>query len=288
MRLSKTELHILEQLAHGNIQITKIATAIRKSKPQIYRSIKKLKEKNMVEYSNNNIKPIRSTHTALLLQILLRFPSVITPFADSGIELLECLLEPRSIAEIAQLISINRTRVFQKIKQARAISLLQNANKQYILNEKLWKNVVEFLKIVKKDEETTDSRIPANAVIYFKRKSKIVFSASEEIDATTTAFSAFERCGIKLLSTTRDYRLPKKVLKKEEILQDALYITEKEFTVRNIIYIALFYFKWRRQLKRLSNPILTNIQAILQGKIIEGYPSYSEIKEKAEMYDIRI
>jgi len=38
----------------------------------------------------------------------------------------------------------------------------------------------------------------------------------------------------------------------------------------------------------IKHPILSNIKQILEGKNIQGYPTLDEIKEKAEVYDIKI
>ena len=50
MRLSKTDLKILEQIAKGNKNIKTISYHIDKSDKQIYKSAQKLKNNNFLEY----------------------------------------------------------------------------------------------------------------------------------------------------------------------------------------------------------------------------------------------
>ena len=140
---------------------------------------------------------------------------------------------------------------------------------------------------LKKHEEILDKRVPLNSTIYFKNEKEIVFSTSEEVDAVLTGFSAYRQFGLKILSPVHDYYLPKKKLSLKEIFQHSLYIAEKDKNIRNLLYLALFYLKYQKQLKNLKHPLLDHLKAVLQGQSVADYPSLQEIKEKAEIYDIR-
>lgn len=288
MKLSKTELRILEQIARGNKSIKEIASALGKSKFQVYRSGNKLKDKGFMALSNGYFEPKQITHISLLLQILSEYQSVIKPFSDSGINLLTAVLEPKTVSEIIKSAGLKRTRVFKKLNQAKAISLVNIKNKKYFFNERIWPKAKEFLVELKKYEETTDRRVPPEAVIYFKNEKEIVFSCEKEMDASLTAFCAFERFGIKLLCPFGYYYLPKKTLSKQEVFRHALYVAEKENKISYIIYLALFYLKHKKQLKGIKNSIIDKIKIVLEGRRVPDYPSLEEIKDRAEVYDINI
>ena len=83
-------------------------------------------------------------------------------------------------------------------------------------------------------------------------------------------------------------REPEKELTKEDIFLHALYIAEKEPSVRHFTFLALFYYKYEEELKDVKNDIVKNLKLILQGKRIKGYPALEEIKEKADIYGIEI
>ena len=155
------------------------------------------------------------------------------------------------------------------------------------INDIMWAGLKETLEEMKKSELKTDNRIPASAIIYYKKRDELVFSSKEELDAVKTAFSAYQDYGIGLLTITHFYYLPKKTLTKEDILKHSLYIVEKDMDIRYLIFIALFYVKYKKEFK-IKHQILMNISAVLAGREIKGYPKYQEIKDRAEVYKIEV
>ena len=67
----------------------------------------------------------------------------------------------------------------------------------------------------------------------------------------------------------------------------ALLIAEKEKTIKHLIFISLFYIKFKKELS-IKHPIVDKLKLILKGKDIPDYPKLQEIKERAEIYDIKI
>ncbi|MCK5107849.1 MAG: hypothetical protein KAQ83_03920, partial [Nanoarchaeota archaeon] len=118
-----------------------------------------------------------------------------------------------------------------------------------------------------------------------------IFSCKQELKLTNelkkTAFSIYEKYDIKILSVTNYYCLSKDQLIKKDILRHSLYIVEKEQAIRNLIFLALFYFKYQKEFNT-QHLILDNLKLVLNGKNIKGYPSYNEIKERAEVYNIKL
>ncbi len=288
MRLSKSELLVMCQIAKGNRSIIGIASALKKSKAQVYRSGHELAQKGFLVRFKGYFEPAKTAPASLLLQLLAESPGLTEALADSGLEFLTLLLEPKSFPELGQESEIRKTRLFKKIKQARMISLVGRRNKKYELNEKLWGKAIDFLKELKKHEETTDQRVPGNSAIYYKNDKEIVFSSMEELDATLTAFSAYAEFGIRILSHKRYYYLPSKKLSKKEVFKHSLYVTEKEPDTRHITFVALFYAKFKKELRGIKHAILNKINKVLEGQRIPGYPSLDEMKERAEVYDIRL
>ena len=288
MNLSKTELQILAQMAVGNKKINEIAAALNKSLSQIYRSGQKLVRKGWIIPSRREYWPVKNTLGSLLLQNLRDFPSLIEPFSDAGMLILSQLTEPKNVQELKDTLKISRTQIFKKIKQAKAVGLIKNEQGKYILNDKIWGKAVYFLRELKAYEENVDSRVPLNSTIYYKTKNEIIFSSPEELDATPTAFSAYESCGIKIISPIRYYFLPLKKLSKEEVFIHSLYIAEKEKETRNLIYITLFYLKHKKALRTVKHPLIKELKLMLEGRQIPGYPSLKEIREKAEIYDTKL
>jgi predicted transcriptional regulator len=288
MRFSKTELKVLLQISLGKRQVSEVAEALDKDPSQIYRIIKNLEKKGYAELNKGIILPSENTHVNLLLQEISRRPNIINNLSGSGMKLFTTLLEPKSVSEIIKETGIKRSTIFYKLKEATKNSFINTVEEKYFFNEKIWPKVREFLVELKKHEETTDKRIPGGAVIYFKNKDEIIFSTKIECDAALTGFSAYENFGIKLLTVDYTYYLPKKTLTKNEVFLHSLYRAEKERDTRDFILIALFYLKHKNELADIKHEIIYNINKVLQGEKIKYYPSIAEIKDRADVYDIKI
>jgi len=287
MNLSKPELRVLEQIAKNNTKVLEIAHALKKSDKQIYRTSKNLIETEFIELSRGKITAKKITHNTLLLQLLSQHPNLVEILSSNGIKILTATLDPKDINQIINETGLKKSLVYQKLKQAFNMSIIKKENKNYVLNEKIWNKLKEFLEEYKRFSESVDQRIPANSTIYKKTKKELLFANKGKIDATLTAFSCFEKFGIKLLLTTNYYVLPKKKLSKKEIFMHALLIAEKEKTIKHLIFISLFYIKFKKELS-IKHPIVDKLKLILKGKDIPDYPKLQEIKERAEIYDIKI
>jgi len=287
MELSKGELLILEQIAKGNMSLKSIAMALNKSEKQIYVYVKSLTDKDFVLLLNGDILPKRLVHVSLLLQMLSKIPNSIPILSGAGIPILMAMLKPVRIGDISRETGYKKTAIYEKINEAKKRSLVRKNISLFEINDKMWAELKEFLEEAKKYESKTDGRIPTSAIIYYKNGNEILFSSKENIDATKTAFSAYGGYGIELITSTNYYYLPRKRLTKEEILLHSIYIAEKENDVRDLIFVALFYAKFKKDIK-IDHEILTNLSLVLLGKNIKDYPNYQEIKDRAEVYNIEL
>lgn len=287
MELVKGEILVLEQVAKGNKSVKEIALTLKKSEPQVYVYVKKLADKSLIELINGDIEPKRIPHLSLLLQLLSKIPNLTPILEGPGIPIFTAMLTPSTIEEISNETGYKKTAIYKRLQEARKRSLVRKNQATFEINDKMWAELKETLEEIKKSELKTDSRIPASAIIYYKKKDEIVFSSKEELDAVKTAFSAYKNYGIDLLTITNFYYLPKKTLSKEDILQHSLYIIKKDNDIRYLIFIALFYAKYKKEIK-IQHQILENINLVLAGKDVKGYPTYQEIKDRAEIYHIKV
>jgi len=289
MQLSQTELRVLEQVSYGNDRIETIAQNIHRSNSQIYRAKQNLLEQGFLHLNRGRLDPEKSINSALILNLISRYPNLIELFSDSGLKILMSILKPKSINEIMRETNLKKSAVYKKIRIGRNISaIVIDKNHKYTINEKIWPNLKTYLDENKRLEETIDNRIPVNSIIYHKNEGEILFSNNFELKATLTAFSVYNNYGIKLFLPTNFYFLPNKKLSKEEILLHSIYIINKEKDYRYLTYLALFYIKFRDDFSKIKNPVLKKIGNILKGDKIGGYPNLDEIREKGELYDIRI
>ncbi len=289
MQLSQIELKILEQIAQGNNDIKEIARNLNRDKSRIYRTKQELIEKDILRFSSGKLEPKRLTHVIILLQLLSKYPNLVPLLAGSGIPVLTALLKFNTIKEIEENTDFEKSIIYRKIKQALLVSvIIQIHKKTYTLNERVWNDLIRFLEELKKYDETADPRIPANSTIYYKTNKEIIFSNKNELKAKLTGFSTYNQFGIKILLPTYYYYLPKKNLSKEEVFTHSLYITQKETYIQNLTFIGLFYKKYKDELQKIKHPILDKIKLVLNEENIDGYPTLKELREKAEVYDIRL
>ena len=199
-----------------------------------------------------------------------------------------CLWEKKTTSQAQKEAGLHKMTIIKKINEGRRMSLLLTENKTYRVNEKIWPDARECLLEIRKCEESIDPRVPVDSIIYFKNDNEIVFSNKKELDATLTAFSAYENYGIGLLTTTYYYCLPKKHLTTVDVFMHSLHVTEKDMDVRHIILAALFFAKFRKELGHIQHPIVENIRKVLAGEKIRLYPSQSEIRDRADVYNIEV
>jgi predicted transcriptional regulator len=284
MELSETELRVIECISHGALDPRLIAIQLKKSIKQVYKAKKYLLQKGFI-LSGEVSSP---THVSLLIQLMRQYHSLIPLLADSGIKILISILLPKTICEITQETRVKKSMVYRKIKEGLKVSVVIKHKNQYVVNERIWPLLKVFLAELHMFEQNTDFRVPVGSIIYYKHKDEIVFTSPLKLEATETAFSVYEKYGIKLFVPIYFYSLPKQELSLKKIFIHSLYVAEKEKSVRYFTYCALCYIKFKKQLLRIQHPVLENIKAILINKKISGYPSLHEIKEKAELYDIKL
>lgn len=288
LTFSKTELNVISELGKGNKEIMTIAKALNVSASQVYKIAEKLNQKGILSLSKRVLQPEMKTHVNMLLKLLMRANNLSTPLSGTGLQIFTVLTEPKTVNEIGKETGLHKTTILKKIKQGRKMSLLLIQNKTYRVNEKVWPDAKECFAELRKYEESVDQRVPVNSEIYFKNNDEILFSNKEAIDAEKTAFSAYGNYGIKVLLITNYYYLPKRKLSKKEVFLHSLCVADKSKDTRHLIFVALFYIKYKRELKNTQHRVLDNLNKTLSGEKIPGYPTLQEIKDRAEVYGIQV
>ncbi|MDP1694848.1 MAG: hypothetical protein Q8L34_04890 [Candidatus Woesearchaeota archaeon] len=288
MQLSKTEIKVLEQIARGNKAVKSIAKSIAKSVKQVYVTAKRLEEIGIVVRVKRKLEVKKTTHLMLLMQTLAERPNLAPMLADAGIPICMTMLNLITVKAVIKETGFKKATIYKKLEQAKRRSLVIKKGSAFKINEKFWPMLKTFLEALKKYEAAGDDRIPISSIIYYKRNDEIVFSTREEVDAAKTAFSAYEEYGIKPLLITEFYYLPKRKLSKKEIFLHSLYIAEKTGDLREAIFVAMFYIKYYEELKKIKHLLLEKITKVLKGERIRWFPSLEEIKEKAEVYGIKV
>lgn len=287
MELTKGELQVLDQLAKGMNQIPLVASALQKSQRQTYTLVTGLREKGVLELQKGELCPVDKVHIALLLKLLTVKQRAWEFLADSAIPIYTKFLTPKSVQEVQRATKVTLATVYKFVREARQRNILRTIENGFVLNEKIWPELKEFLTEVQVYEQNIDTRVPLGATIYYKTEDEVVFSSKQTVDATPTAFSAYSDLGIQLFGTLNYYILPKKRLSLNEIVSHSIHIIQKKWSVRLLIYLALAYLKCKKEIT-IDHEILANLQKIFKGEKIVNYPTLQEIKDRAEVYDIEV
>lgn len=288
LNFTGTELKIISELGNGNCTITNLAKNLNISVSQVYRVVQKLNENGILNMSKGALEPEMKTHVNMLLKLLSRAKNLSTPLSGTGLQIFTTLICPKTIKEIENETGLHKTTILKKINQGRKMSLLLIKDKKYRINEKIWLDAKEFFIELKKYEESVDNRVPVNSEIYFKSYKEIIFSSKEELDAIKTAFSAYGKYGIRLLLTTNYYYLPKRKLSKEKIFTHSIHIADKSKDTQHMIFVALFYIKYKKELLHINHKMIDDLNQIFSGENIPNYPTLLEIKDRAKVYDIKV
>lgn len=285
MNLSITELKVISEIGNANNEISKIAKSLKLSDSQIYRTIQSLRKKGILNSQN---EPSKKTHVSIIFKLLSRASNLSIPFSGTGLQIFAELIYPKTVFFVENKTGLHKTTILKKIRQARKMSFLVITKNTYQINDNIWSDAKEFFIELKKYEQSIDNRVPVTSTIYFKNDDEILFSNKNEIDATFTGFSKYSDFGIKIFNITYYYYLPKKELTKKEVFIHSLLITEKEMKVQNLILLALFYIKYRKELITVNHSIINNLKKIFKGEKIQYYPSLQEIKDRAKIYNIKV
>jgi predicted transcriptional regulator len=278
MGLSKTELNVIKEISLGNTIIKNIALNLNKSEKQIYRIIKTLKEKKIILNKSIN----KQIHLNFLVRSIIDYPNLINFLSGIGINLLQNL--PSSIKNLEKKLKVKKSMIYNKIKIAKKINLIKKEKNYYHINEKIWPDIFNFINQLNLFEKTIDYRLPDDAKIYYKNN-QIIFSSKQKINATLTAFSIYEKYGIKLYNNKYFYVLPKQNITLKKLFEHSLKVVSIENDISSKIFLSLLYIKYKPNIR---HEILTNIKKILKGNYIKNYPTLNEIKDRADLYDIKL
>lgn len=127
--------------------------------------------------------------------------------------------------------------------------------------------------------------IPRDALLIRSYSDNVLFKSIRHHDATTTSFSAYREYGIDLGLRDNYYTLPKRDLSIEEVFIHSLDSAEE---LQQRLFCILFYLKNREKLDGTEHPMMNEIQLVLKGERIKGYPPMDDIRDRAELYDIEL
>lgn len=292
MRLNSNEIKALLMITGSDkgIRPLDLLDSLGLQRGSVSRIITNLKNKGLVDRENSWIV-LANTHPAECFKKLY-YAHRASPFdlllAEGRTDLIACLDEdPKSVKELHEETSIPlKTLYFYLHDLTRlgvAVTNKTGRPSLYSFNYVYWGVLKEFVSAL---QDYDKSRlVPRDALLIKIYKDSVLFKSLREQDATPTSFSVYVDYGIELDLRDNYYTLPRRELSIQEVFSHSLDSAEGR---SQKLFCILFFLKNTDKLGSVQHPMVKDIEAILNGEKLKGYPSLDDIEDRMEIYDIQL
>jgi len=292
MRLSENEVEALVYITGGESTLypKDLSQEFNLRPETASRITARLKEKGLLEKENHWIvlaeaKPAESwkrlyySHRASPFRLIL---------ANRKADLLYRLNQtPKSVAKLANETGIPKKTVYYYLKDLIRLGIVRKTKSKrgylYSFNYLFWGALKEFVTSLL--EYRFRRLIPRDALLIRSYPDYVLFKSIRQHDATLTSFSSYKDYGIDLGLMDNYYTLPKRELSIEDVFIHSMDSVE---SLQQKLFCILFYLKNKDELEDVEHPVMKEIEAVLQGERMKGYPSLDEIRDRAELYEIEL
>ena len=288
LMILKREMHVLSEMSSGEEDVLVIAGALNMSRTQIYRVVKSLREKDLVKLNERRLTLCRGTYQALLSEVLHYSLDARDILADSGLEVLAEMTEPRTVSEIAATAEIHQTTASRKIVDMRSLGMVRKSGTRYYINYEYWPKLRELAEAYKAYKTTNDLRVPTGSILYYSSKAYAVFSTDKELECTKTAFSLYSEMDVVLHLFTNYYCTLESPLAIQDVFTHSLHIISVDDDWRLKMMTLIFYVKYRDELREVKHPMKDTMNEILKGSRVKGWVPLWEMQERADMYGVKL
>lgn len=195
--------------------------------------------------------------------------------------------QPKSLETLAGVTGISSDTVYYYLQGLRPLGIVSRSTQGkaylYSFNFKLWTELKDFVTAFR--EYQVLRLVPRSALLIKSYKDNVLFKSIRPQDATFTSFSAYKDYSIELGLRDNYYTLPKRELSIREVFIHSLDSAWEPFQK---LFCVLFYLKNSDKLEAIDHPMMKDLEAVLQGEKISGYPALEDIEERLDLYDIKL
>jgi len=285
---SKAELKLLSDISRGNDTTSSLIRTADISAAQIYSLLGSLRKKEILRLENGKIILENKTHITLLVNILHRSYGSYEPLSGHGMDILGELMAPRTAEELAERLEIHQTTVSRKIREMMNLSMIRKERGKFFINRQLWQDLPDLADAFVSYKKNNDPRVIPGSKIYFNSKDLVVFSNDSNAEYTKTAFSAYSGLRIEIILETNYYCVPERILSVSDVFLHSLYVISRDGDWWLKMMALIFYVKFADELKEIRHPIKDEMNVILSGSRIPGWVPLEEMRERADMYGVRL
>ncbi|MBU0662586.1 MAG: winged helix-turn-helix domain-containing protein [Candidatus Diapherotrites archaeon] len=277
--LSRTQIRILEEIVKkGRNSLKELAAALNLGPSTISEALTGLRKEGFLAKGSSLSENAHAQHLANLMR---ETPYSFEFLAGANLKVMIALLEPKTAWDVAFSSGYSRAQVFKTFRTLRKHGLLKEKKREYSLADTI-PGLRDFLSAYLVFSLPAKG-LPASVKVLkrFRNGGMLVMAPKgTELPGEKTSFSRLGEFGIGLSSNYDYYFLPKKKLSIGEIFTHSLHSAA---SVRERLLCVLFYIKNGKKL--VKNP---QIESVLSGRKLRGWPSRNEIEEAALQYGLSL
>ena len=292
MRFSETEVEALVLVAESKqtLHAGDLSRALNLRPETLSRMTTALVNKGLLEREGNEIAMARTPAAETFKRLY--FAHRASPFpillADRRADLLSRIdNEQKSVEGLEEETGIPRKTIYRYLKDFLHLGAVKRSKKGraylFSFNYIIWKDLKDFATAL--FEYQALRLIPREGLLIKSYGDSVLFKSLRSQDATLTSFSVYEDYGVELGLRDNYYTLPKRELSIKEIFVHSLDSAED---YRQRLFCMLFYLKNRDKLEGVEHPMMKDLNTVLHGERIRGYPTIEEIEDKADLYGIKL
>lgn len=284
--LSKRELCALSGIGSGADDVPALSKLLDLSVSQTYKVVRSLAEKEFVRFECGTVLVEKSTHVAILLNILGDSPDSYIVLSDSGLEIIRTLTEPHTVSEISSETGLHQTTITRKIGLMRRMGMVRKDGSAYSINEELWPKMMDLACSYDAYARLTDPRVPFGSEIYHSSDGLAVFSSNRILNSTRTAFSKYGDFGMSIRPGTNYYCSSDREPDVKDVFLHSLYVVEKDRSWRSKMLALIFYVMHEHELSGVRHPVADDMRTVLNGGRVRGWAPLDEMNERATIYGV--
>lgn len=275
---TRSELVAIHLISHGCRDIGEMAEQMNITTKQVNSIIRKLRQKDVLKDSID-IEMSSNPFARRLMALMYSSAGRSNILADSGIEVLMLIRNPKTAAEIAHEAALSRSTVFRVLKVMMSAGAVSKYGRTYVINRKTWIGLEAFLNSMEDYLHTSDPRAPGGSIIYSRTKEEVIYSYDLDSSDQPTAFSLFQEYGVNGFFGTSYYTTSKRTVDLQKVFDDAFVITEATQDYRSRLMLLLFYYKHRNEIvpdERLSE----RLSIIESGGKMLRWPTMDDVRDR--------
>ena len=278
------ELQILYYVSRGRCTLPELSESLGISMPEIYRKIRSLRAKDVVE-GKTQISISRCPFAKRLMWLMSDGPGTAKYLSGACLDVLVSIVIPRSLSKITEMTGISESHVRKILRTEMEGNMVQNVNGLYGINDDGCPKLRPFLNSYIDYTEVSDPRITNDSEVIFRNGADVVFSSADSQGYRPTGITAFKDYGMKGASDMRGFYTTRDgEMSIDMVFDDALRIAEAENDWRLRMANELFYIKNSDKL-RPSPQFLEIHGRIMSGEHIGGWPSKKDLDDRMWMVD---